>query len=357
MATNKSLKDFAIRHQVFLERLKTSEVNNFSKVLLKVDKAMRDIMSQLTQQKMSDVSRTRLNALLGEMRAAQLEIMNKQLETFIGRLPAIGEYEAEFEVKSLTNGTKVKASALTTPDSDAVFAFAQKQPLASTGELLNDFLSNWSTTQVAALNNTIRQAYARGWTVQQTVQALRGTKAQNFKDGLIGGKMQRDLTAAVRTSLQHVSSMARLETWNENSDVVDKYRWVSTLDSLTTPQCRSLDGQEFELGDGPMPPIHINCRSTTVAVVDDQYAYLDEGATRSSASGYVDADETYYEWLNTQPAAFQDEALGPTRGQLFREGGLTVEEFGRLNINRNFEPMTLDEMRKKEPAAFEKAGI
>jgi len=94
-----------------------------------------------------------------------------------------------------------------------------------------------------------------------------------------------------------------------------------------------------------------------VAEVDPKYDFLDEGATRSSASGYVDGDLTYYEWLKTQPEAFQDSAIGPTRGKLLRDGGLTAEEFARLNLGRNFEPLTLEEMRKLEPTAFQRAGI
>jgi len=161
----------------------------------------------------------------------------------------------------------------------------------------------------------------------------------------------------VRTAIQHVASTARMETWAANADVVEVYRWVSTLDNKTTPTCRSLDGQVFKLGRGPRPPVHIRCRSTTVAEVDPKYDFLDEGATRSSASGYVDGDLTYYEWLKTQPEAFQDSAIGPTRGKLLRDGGLTAEEFARLNLGRNFEPLTLEEMRKLEPTAFQRAGI
>jgi hypothetical protein len=94
-----------------------------------------------------------------------------------------------------------------------------------------------------------------------------------------------------------------------------------------------------------------------VPVLKEQYRYLSEGEERSAENGPVDANLTYYEWLKTQPAAFQDEALGKTRGQLMRDGGLSAERFGRLNLGRDFRPMTLDEMRKKEPAAFKRAGL
>ena len=63
--------------------------------------------------------------------------------------------------------------------------------------------------------------------------------------------------------------------------------------------------------------------------------------------------ESYNEWLRAQPAAFQDEALGATRGRLFREGRLDIQKFtdplGR--------PLTLAELARKRPEAFERAGL
>jgi hypothetical protein len=86
-----------------------------------------------------------------------------------------------------------------------------------------------------------------------------------------------------------------------------------------------------------------------------------EGATRASIgdSGpqQVRADQSYYEWLKQQPAAFQDKAIGPVRAKLFREGGLSIERFSELQLDRNFAPLTLAQMRALEPLAFERAGV
>ena len=109
-----------------------------------------------------------------------------------------------------------------------------------------------------------------------------------------------------------------------------------------------------------MPPIHPNCRSTTIAVLGSEWDWLDEGGTRASSGpnpGYVPAEETYYDWLKKQPAEFQTVALGPTRATLFRNGGLTPERFAELNLGRDFEPLTLAEMRRIEPEAFNRAGL
>lgn len=100
-----------------------------------------------------------------------------------------------------------------------------------------------------------------------------------------------------------------------------------------------------------------NCRSTIVPEIDKAFAALERSMERASIDGPVPAKTTYFDWLKTQPAAFQDEAIGKTRGALLRDGGISAERFAELQLGKNFEPLTLDEMRKLEPVAFERAGL
>jgi len=132
---------------------------------------------------------------------------------------------------------------------------------------------------------------------------------------------------------------------------------VYVCEGVIVKNCRSLDGQVFKIGKGPTPPAHPNCRSTTTAVLDDKYSFLREGGTRASQDGPVSNTTTYYSWLKDQPYNDQVDILGENRAKLLRDGGLSSDEFARLQLDKNFEPLTLDEMRRMEPEAFEKAGI
>jgi SPP1 gp7 family putative phage head morphogenesis protein len=280
--------------------------------------------------------------------------MFRAVSTLTDQLSALSTYEGVFTVRSLAacaRGVKIRSAA-----AKELYKTALARPIPATGELLEAFVQDWSKKQIAQVNGVIGKGYTSGWTNQQMVQLLRGTKAKNYQDGIVQN-IGRNAEAVVRTSVQHVANTARMEVWAKNSDIVKAVRVVATLDGHTTPQCRSLDGREFPLAEAPRFPIHVRCRTTTVAVIDDAFAFLDEGATRSSETGYVDANQTYYEWLKEQPSEFQKDAIGATRAKLLRDGGLTAEEFARLNLNRRFEPMTLDEMRKAEPKAFERAGL
>lgn len=115
-----------------------------------------------------------------------------------------------------------------------------------------------------------------------------------------------------------------------------------------------------------MPPAHPNCRSTVVPVfktfrelginVDDIPAG-DRPSVGADGVAQVSANLSYLEWLKTQPPGFVEEALGPTRAAVFLKGGLSADEFAKLQLGRNFQPLTVEEMRRKAPKVFERSGV
>lgn len=127
------------------------------------------------------------------------------------------------------------------------------------------------------------------------------------------------------------------------------------------PRCGALDGQVFPLGKGPRPALHVRCRCVTTPVFSEQFAALQKGGTRpsvgDSGAKSVPAKTTYFSWLKTQPRQFIDFALGPTRAKLLRNGGLTADQFARLQLDKRFQPMSLAEMKLLDPLAFDKAGV
>ena len=95
-------------------------------------------------------------------------------------------------------------------------------------------------------------------------------------------------------------------------------------------------------------PHHPNCRSAIAPVVSSEFDFLDAGAKRAArgADGgmQIDANTSYYDFLRTQPAWFQDQALGPVRGAIFRNAGMTPEEFRVASVDGFGRPLTLKEM-------------
>lgn len=356
--SRRALTTIVTRQQVLLERLKTQVSRDFTRVLPEVEAAIRDVLYGLRVDAISDLSQAKLRGLLADLQAEQEKLITSAQEALLGDLEDLAKYQAPAEARTLRAAVRsgqLDMGITPTAGQDA-YAYALKRPLSASGTLLEPFIETWGAKQVQGVEQAVQRAWAEGRTIPQLVTEIRGTRRGGFKDGLIGAS-RRQAEAIARTSVQHVAQAARQATWEDNSDLVEAIIWVATLDSRTTQQCRSLDGREFPLDSGPRPPIHVNCRSTTRPKLPKALDFLDEGATRSSEQGYVDANQTYYGWLKQQPAEFQDTALGPDRGALFRNGGLSSEEFSRLNLDRNFEPLTLEEMAAREPQAFEQAGL
>lgn len=351
-----ALVDLLTRYQVTLERVKSGLHKVYrEKTLIEIDKAIRDIISGLEDGVISDnLTVLKLNDLIKSLENAQLKIYKSYYKEFHKDLKELAQDASLFEVDALTEVTK---DATIKPVQAALaFSIASTRPINATGELLESFVNTWATKEIKEVEKVVRNGYFEGKTNGQLLTQIRGTKRNNYKDGVLG-RNDTNTKTMIRTSVQHIANTARMATWTENADIFDGYQIVATLDGKTTQKCRSLDGKKFEIGKGPVPPLHPNCRSTTVPMIKAKYLDPKEEKTRSSLNGYVDQNTTYYNWLKTQSANFQKLALGPTRAKLFRDGGLSAEEFARLNIDRDFEPLTLEEMRRLRPDVFDKANL
>jgi len=348
------LVEQSTRHQVFLERVKTGEANQFVSFLRRID----DVIKRRLSGDITELSRSKLERLLKSVDGAIEKIYDDYWDELSGNLIDVGEYEAEFESRSLDNVLVNFETSI--PSVEQVRASIFSAPLsvrgADGGKLLEPFIKDWTSIEAKRVTGAIRQGFFEGQTNAQIMRTIRGTKANGYRDGLLAVS-KRGADAVVKTAVQHAASVARQGTWDANSNVVVGVEWVSTLDSRTTQVCRSLDGQVFPINSGPRPPIHIRCRSTTSAKLDARFDMFKQGQTRSSKGGPVSSNETYYSWLKKQSAAFQNEAIGANRATLLRKGGLSAQRFAELNIGKKLEPLTLKEMRRLEPLAFERAKI
>lgn len=354
----------AVRRQVLLEGVKASEADKFAKYLKQIEKGIR---IRLLNEGLTIRNRTRLSKLLADVRVIEKEAFAAWLEVLTTDLDDIALTSAELEFSVLSKS--IPAFEATLPAAQQIITAYSQNALSlrgkSQGLTLKPFLKQYEADQTALIEGIISQGFSEGKTTQEIVRAVRGTSANKFNDGTLA-TVNRNTTAMVRTAVQNASSQAKEAIWNANSDVVTSVEWVSTLDSGTTSQCRTLDGTIFKLDEGVRPPIHYGCRSTTAPVLAPEFDFLKEGAKRPAVGvdkegdkdiKQVSASSTYYSWLKTQPAQFQDKILGNTKGRLFRNGGLSSDQFSRLQLNTDFKPITLAEMASESKEAFEQANL
>ena len=180
-----------------------------------------------------------------------------------------------------------------------------------------------------------------------------GVKSIVASGGELTAMADNQIMSLVRTSINQVANSASMAVYEANQDVTKKYQYVATLDSLTSPICRALDGQEFEYGKGPMPPQHFGCRSKAVAVIDYKglgFPELEsEFETRASKGGQVPANTTYGQWLKDQPLKTQQEVLGKGKVPYFNR---LANKYGARDamaklIRDDGSELTLEQLRKR----------
>ncbi len=354
-SVNEELQHAAIDHAIDLQRYSNSVIRRLVAILNRTD---ADLFARLSAalESMPPDSFTveRLDALLQSVRQINSQAFNAIRGELEGELRDLVAYEAGYQQQLFASALPVELS-VSTVAVDQVYSAALARPFQ--GVLLREALAGLEANKARMVRDAIRIGYVEGETIQQIVTRIRGTKINNYADGLMETS-RRDTAAMVRTAVSHTANFTRNEFYKANDDLIKGIKWISTLDGRTSAVCRARDGAVYPVDSGPRPPAHWNCRSSTAPVTKSwKELGIDlpepKTGTRASMDGQVPADMTYQDWLRKQPASRQDDILGVTKGKLFRQGGLTLDRF----VDRAGRELNLTELRKKNAEAFAKAGL
>lgn len=352
---NGELLDLAVRHQLFLTRLSSHESNHLLGFMLEAhDDLSVKISRRLDRIKMrgrgSAQGTKRLKLLLAGIEEMTEAIHEQAMGQLTPRLVEIGRAEIKHAAGSIATASPVKIN-LIMPPARVLTNIALSEPIS--GLPIKGWFDKLTRSQVEGVDRAIRLGVAEGETTGQIMRRIRGTQAAKYRDGVLGGSRRR-AQAIARTAVNHVTTRSRDALYGRNENVVKSVRIVSTLDSRTSPICQSQDGKVYMVGRGPRPPFHINCRTTTAPVLrswKEMGINLKEApaGTRASMSGQVPASVTYGDWLKRQNTTIQNEALGKTRGAMFRTGDLEISRF----TDRKGRAFSLDELKRRESDVYD----
>lgn len=336
-----------MKRLINLERLKQSLVNEFGITLKAVDaylqKAIfnREVKS-LNQREIKQLTTNADKELQGLFKAYMGGLKSNWRTLFSHRYKVHGD-EAYKATRQRLNSPK------------SLMAYADKvfdKPLHLTtnvGISLDELTRSFSKTESERIIRAIRLAHSEGLTNDKLVQLIRGSRANRYQDGILR-TTTRNAHAIARTGTAIVASEAKQAFINDNKDIIKGIKVIATLDSRTSPICRHLDHQFMPTHKAKYPPYHFNCRSSFEIIYDG----YESPKNRASESG-VTENVSYYEWLKKQTPDYQDEVLGKAKGKLFRDGGMSAEKFKSLQLDKNFTPLTLEQMRELEPLGFDRA--
>lgn len=392
-SANQEILDAVIRHQIYLLRYSGYVRNRIHAVL---DSSERDLAAEIRYRfggvasPKTQAQFKRMQALLAAIDAIRLDSWEQATKLLLEQMEELA-YAEPIQLQTLyTTPLPVQVTTVL-PSTQFLRSVALSRPFE--GRVLRDWAKRMADEDLKRIGNAIQAGMVAGEDMNTIVRRVIGTRALNGSDGMTE-MTRRQVTSVVRTAVQHVSNGARDGFFDANKELFAEEQFVATLDSRTTPICRGLDGKRFKVGKGPRPPLHFNCRSVRVAVIDGVFAgsrpakptterlLVQEYARSRGLTGVRDRDglprgtkgdydawkrkrirelvgpipasETYQTWLKGQSVAFQEEVLGKEKAKLFRNGGLTLDKFVDLNSGREF---TLKELAAKHREAFIAAGL
>lgn len=371
---NELFRDAITRRQIYLQHYAQGVVADINRLL---DGTEADVRAQMERRLANIIAEGGVD--FGPDTTAKLQVLEEAIARIRGRafddasdawdgdLVSMGTAEADFLQGTLQDMAPVKLD-LVLPTAEALGAIVESQPFQ--GKVMADWAQKLQDDDIATIMDNIKIGLVQGDTTDEISRRVFGSAALDGADGAVQ-KTRYGVRAITQTAINHVANETRGAFYDANSDVVPMEVFVAVLDSHTTPICAALDGTEYPTGEGPVPPMHWNCRSTRVGVLDGTALAGERPANASVASdmegmsmeekaaylddvvGQVPALQTYEEFFANQTDAFQNEVLGPTRAALFRDGGLSLDRF----TTRTGRLYTLEELQAAEPAAFRRAGV
>lgn len=348
MAVNDDLLDRQLRHATFLERYKQSEVNAIRRTLNSGHRSaldeLRGRLNRLSRKHFkanaAPESIRRVKQMIEAVDSLAQASLNSVRTELVDNLVKLSSIESRFALESVRSVFPV-AYDFVSPPPQLLRSIVTSRPMD--GELLNDWWEGIGRNRKRGVTAALNNGLTTGRSIPQISRDIRG----------VLNTTTRHATTIARTAVNHVSTHAREESYAENSDIIKKVQYVATLDSRTTDICMSLDGRVFLINEGPRPPMHHQCRSTTVPIVSAwneipgvDFSDVPDG-TRASINGQVPAKQTYDEWLRRQPNSVQNEALGRARADLFRRGRITTRDL----VDNGFKPLTLEQLKQLEGAS------
>ncbi len=389
---NEALFDLMVRHQIGVLRFSGSVRNQVWELLDATEADLRRlIVDRAARAGFETPGRLRaLERLLERLRETRLRGWEEATRVWFEQMRELARAEPVFFQKLLNSAIPVELATVLPPP-ERLRAIVGSQPFE--GKTLKAWAESIKAADLARMEDQIRIGLVQGEGPRAIARRIVGTASLAGRNGTTQ-VTRRWAASIVRTVSAGITAEARRAFMLANRDLAPQEVFTATLDSRTTPICRSLDGKVFDVGAGPRLPLHIGERSLYSPVVDGEVigtrprrsftersllrefsqqngispppttrAGLPHGtrgafdafarARMRELTGTVPARTSYGEWLFRQPAAIQDDILGPTRGALFRRGGLTLDKF----VEQNGRELTLAELADRHEGAFLAAGL
>lgn len=153
------------------------------------------------------------------------------------------------------------------------------------------------------VETSIPQGFARGFSVN---------KLNDIINSKLAISRNRSI-ALTRTETDYLCNKANLDQYKEFG--VEKYQYLATLDMRTSDMCRDMDGYIGNVSQAEQgvnfPPLHVNCRSTTIPYIENLQNFGDRVAKNAKGKTFtVSRRLTQEQYIKKYvPKQYQDKLL------------------------------------------------
>lgn len=274
--TAREMKDFRMTLEEYIAKGQESGVS---------DKWIKELESA------SDLHR------IDRLKALQLQLTNEieslsaykeqELNKTLSDIYEEGYYRNIFDIQQI-NGV---GSAFAKIDKRKINQ-ALSKPWTYDGKTFSDRIWQDKEKLKHSIEKTLTQSIIRGEAPLKTAKRI--AKETNV-----------ELSSAKRLVLTESAAMSNKASMDSYKELgVDEIEFVSALDGRTCDICGVMDGKHFKTSEGVeginLPPLHPNCRCTTVPYFNDEFTQGEMRAARdeNGKTYYVPADMNYEEWKN-----------------------------------------------------------
>lgn len=261
---------------------------------------------QKAQDVLDPSARQRLDYWYYRSRVRRLEALLAQLQMWIdyasGRTEEMATDAAREVIETKYNDALYEASIrMGFLVSDAVLSRDYIEKILNTRFLGVHYSERiWANRDKLAqeLERELTQSFILGESTAQTSARLAAKMDTAYKNA----------ARLVRTESSFFAHQAQLDAYEANG--VERYQYVATLDDRTSEMCRRMDGKVFKLSDAKegvnYPPLHPNCRSTTIAYFEGviaERAARDKAGRAITVPGHWTYEDWYRAVYGTDPAS------------------------------------------------------
>lgn len=319
---------------------------------------MRDIQKAI-KKNLNQPSRIRLQRLFKEIDSMILALTDKITKPVVDAVSEAGAYSYKNTASILSWDGKVDGFNNVALSAGQIAALVSKEEIG--GHTIDGWLWSALNAENKALKAEVSAARIRGVGYKKLISELGSRYDHLFS----GNQVANNLETVVKSYIQSVNAKSHKDLYEANRDVMNEVEWSAIMENGNTatgrgtcPRCMALDGQTFpSVAKGPTCPLHPRCRCMYIPVtktwrelgfdideMDKEYNKWYERSPSRKRLAYGLTDKNFKGFWKGKPDWWQDNAIGPVRANLVRDGVVEFEDI----IYKNGNLIPLNQLVDKE---------